>query len=178
MLDFPHQYHASPSWRFPFKPKLSRGSNRITTKSTLQSFVSFPRKRDSLGDFLNSHAKSLASFADIISSSDSKTCVGRHKELPKQESLMATQGRLLCPQHQKAPQSRFNPKPYTSLYKAKCTKMGLHGKRVKVVCRYNPPANLNSQHQPLTGIKSRHKELHRCARRRIFRPALGFGRID
>ena len=41
------------------------------------------------------------------------------------------------------------------------------------ICHYGRPNLLRSQHQPGLGVPGPHQEVHRCALRRLFRPALG-----
>ena len=126
----------------------------------------------------------LASFADMVSGSDSLRQSGHNAGAMFFHPHIPTQGRLHCTQH-------------TIL----CTALQVLTKSVRernpqrVICRrrteeWSPrragrmphaigarPLSLTPSIHPKLGVTSRHKGLHRCALRRIFRPCLEKGAL-
>ncbi len=120
-------------------------------------------------------SQSLASFAVKVSSgitvfcpaaAKSPACTTIHPAHSRQATLPAVM-----------PHGRFHPDSYSvvvcSAQEQVSTERGSSS-----ACHCGLPPDLNSQHQPPTGIESKHKELHRYALIRIFRPVLRIERSD
>ena len=126
----------------------------------------------------------LASFAGMVSESDAQQQSGHNAEALFSPPHIPTQGRLHCTQHTilrtalqvlTKPVRNRNPlgvicRCRTNKWSPRRTGRILHAIGVR-------PLSLTPSIHPKLGVTSRHKGLHRCALRRIFRPCLEKGAL-
>ena len=126
----------------------------------------------------------LASFADMVSGSDTKHQSGHNAAELFFHPRIPTQGRLHCTQHTILRTAlQVHTKPVRERNPALGRLPSSHGKWSPRRAGRMPhaigarPLSLTPSIHPKLGVTSRHKGLHRCALRRIFRPCLEKGAL-
>ena len=126
----------------------------------------------------------LASFADMVSESDTFRQSGHNAETLFFHPRIPTQGRLHCTQHTiqrtalqvltKSVRER-NPQGVVCRRRTEKWSPRRAGRMPHAIGAR--PLSLTPSIHPKLGVTSRHKGLHRCALRRIFRPCLEKGAL-
>ena len=141
---------------------------------------------DSLGVFHRKMFRFLASFASIVSKSDSRKSLYTAFICMFPFPHMFTQGRLHCTQQRDSAhrlagsyhaRTRVGPENIGNLPPSHNTRSPRKPGRILHAIGVRPRSLTPSTH-PKLGVKSRHHGLHRYALHRIFRPYLGTGHSD